>query len=778
MPTRRRTLLLAIFVIVACFAFGAMLTPTTTTTSPPQRAPQGFVNPATETLLGVPWSFDGLGRMILKDYSTVDQLWVSTETGTLTGIQAGLIGCQQLWNPNPDEDSCYSAGSGGTIRVDIYADDGTAAHLPTGPSLGWVQWVDPMSQGTWWSVEKRNYNGYSEPLMFSGCVAPRRMSGASLNVTGTVTAAAAGTMTCSGSPISVTRGTRYHTVWTNPNPAASTNWWGLNHLTTRAKKFAIGASQQTAVLPADQWDVRYKATAGRYDTGGTYRSCTLQGGEFQGNGLSDGFPGNHCYHASFFFSPQLAMLYGSGNSSGAGYESLSGGDATNPALCCSRGAVSVNATRNWRQSVYPAVSTTVSGITAQVAVLTAGTMTAWLTNSAGATVATATSRSIALAPPLRPLNERDGLVCNPFPSPPPNNCTSNSYSVTLPFPSDVTLSPGTYNIMFGATGVAEYALIGGYHISGFPEGTKAKRSSPTVSSSNIGDWDLFTYLVPSGVTIPTTTTPATTTTIAGAGFATASAAGDPAGCAGGTRYQAEAMTKFGGSITTDAGGKFVTWTLGNPSSLFWTLPPPTGTDWVWRIRYSAATTNVVGPAGQQWAARRLPFHNNTYVPEILFTTTAANTFSTIDVPMTAELSTFGYLFWDDSDFGSIDALDYVDVCPAPYTVAGATTTTTIAGATSRVVTLAAFVDANSDGDRQAKELQMRRTRWRLFNPAGKQMAGGVLDTPSGTLTVPVASGWTIRWYPPLPATTATLFTIPPTGAATIRVGGCCLGISG
>ena len=65
--------------------------------------------------VGLPWSGESLGRMVVKDYSSLAVLFVAEETSQITSIGASLIGARVPWPANADEDSNYSAGNGGTI---------------------------------------------------------------------------------------------------------------------------------------------------------------------------------------------------------------------------------------------------------------------------------------------------------------------------------------------------------------------------------------------------------------------------------------------------------------------------------------------------------------------------------------------------------------------------------------------------------------------------------------------------------------------------------------
>jgi hypothetical protein len=89
--------------------------------------------------------------------------------------------------------SGYQSGQGGTIQVDLKADDGSAAHLPTGPSLATVSYGNILSQNS-------NYPQLQFPY-----------------------------------PAILTGGGLYHLVFTNVDPTPTTNYISLDSLYTDAQ---------------------------------------------------------------------------------------------------------------------------------------------------------------------------------------------------------------------------------------------------------------------------------------------------------------------------------------------------------------------------------------------------------------------------------------------------------------------------------------------------------------------------------------------------------------
>ena len=454
----------------------AATTTTTTTTRPPATTippidvPPTTVVAPTESvstsgsLIGLPWSGDGTGRMIVKEYSQVDHVWTAPKTGTVARIQVALTGAYDAGPgyTGTDENVDYASGTGGVFRADVYADDGKGN--PTGPSLAHYQKAAGYING-------KNPTGYQ-------------------------TDADLRELTPS---LPVVAGTRYHTIWTNPDPNASVNWYGINNFSTRAKQFSEGAAQQTHLLPSSEWDVRYRAWGGMYSTGWSgladqsgWKSCANQV-------ITD-----NCYIDSMFFTPMHVIGYSDWSVFGNPYF---GSIGINPEL----NTPNVDPSNSDRQTVTVLNSTSVEGIEVSLAAKSAGTMTARVTDLSGALIPGAVATAdVALSPALRPPSETLGLVCNPYPNPGNNSCTTNTVRKFFKFPSTVTLPPGSYAIEFSASS-GSFALgmarpdRGFYETFGPGSGNRgeAQRKTSggswvTIKPDSYGTFDIFTALTPAG----------------------------------------------------------------------------------------------------------------------------------------------------------------------------------------------------------------------------------------------------------------------------------------
>ncbi len=243
-PRSKRSIaaIAAVFVVVASLAFLASQPRAASTNDP---AKEWFPN-----WIGLPWSGDSLSRMQVTDHSEVDFVFTATETSSLVSISPWLVANNpKTYPPCPatvNEDLCYSAGHGGTVRVDVYADD-PKSHLPTGPSLGGHTWERPMVNG---AVQKDgNFDGsWFGPLELTP--APKLEAGRT-----------------------------YHAVWTNPDSeAAAGNFYGLNFLSNRAIVSGdVHARAQMPILPATRWDARFRgrksSISPEHFTNNEWRSC-------------------------------------------------------------------------------------------------------------------------------------------------------------------------------------------------------------------------------------------------------------------------------------------------------------------------------------------------------------------------------------------------------------------------------------------------------------------------------------------------------------------------
>ncbi len=382
--------------------------------------------------------------MVVKDYSSVAVMFVAEENSQITSINASLIGATSPWPANSNEDTNYSAGNGGTIKLDVYADDGSALHVPTGPSLGGFTWNEPMRNGQWVGVPGAVGFGYFGALELSN-------------------------------PVSVVAGRRYHLVWTNPHPQASTNWYGVNFNTTRWKQFSTGASQDASVMPASRFDVKYRATSGGYSTGGQWKSCTAQSS------------GNYCYHYSYFFTPIVSVNYANGRGQGNAYEDFY--------LDPQELASNVTGGNKIRQIMKVDTDTRVDSAVFSAIPFVAGTARVSVKRYLDDTLVVSKDVPFSLAPSLL----RTDLGCNVAPSPPPNTCGTNSVRLTASFASPVTLSAGYYVLEFAAV-TGSYNVTIAQPVHQFRtqtydyNGSAQKWTGSGWAPVANGGWDVFAYL--------------------------------------------------------------------------------------------------------------------------------------------------------------------------------------------------------------------------------------------------------------------------------------------
>jgi hypothetical protein len=260
--------------------------------SPKSRAnsPTDTSKPWTPNWIGLPWSGDSLSRMQATAHSDVDYVFTATETSTLVSIAPWIVANNPTrYAPCPatvNEDNCYSAGHGGTVRVDVYADD-PATNLPTGPSLGGHTWARPMVNGAI-QLEGNFEGSWFGPLALTP--APN-----------------------------VVAGRTYHAVWTNPDPeAAAGNFYGLNFLSTRAILSGdLHARAQMPIVPHVRWDARFRARKSsispEHFTNNVWRSC----------GAAQAVAKNaDCWATQdgwYRQTPIVQYTYGNGKESGNGY---------------------------------------------------------------------------------------------------------------------------------------------------------------------------------------------------------------------------------------------------------------------------------------------------------------------------------------------------------------------------------------------------------------------------------------------------------------------------
>jgi len=142
----------------------------------------------------------------------------ATETSALTSIRIYIIA---------NGDTGYSNGTGGTIRADVYADDGTASHLPTGSSLA------------------------------SGSMTPGNPAGFPPD---SDTSHKFPTITFS-TPATLVAGTLYHIVFRNADPSPTVNFLSVDGLYVYAD---LPACQPA--FPDTDWANLVKPAAGSWST--------------------------------------------------------------------------------------------------------------------------------------------------------------------------------------------------------------------------------------------------------------------------------------------------------------------------------------------------------------------------------------------------------------------------------------------------------------------------------------------------------------------------------
>ena len=152
-----------------------------------QDVPVAPVLPVTSFFYGSGLSADALANTVLggPSLNSVSYRFQARHASALQSIQVFFI-----WSLVK---AGYQAGQGGTVQVDLKADDGSAAHLPTGPSLATVSYGNILSQNN-------NYPQLQFPY-----------------------------------PASLTGGALYHLVFTNVDPSPTANYISLDSLYTNAQ---------------------------------------------------------------------------------------------------------------------------------------------------------------------------------------------------------------------------------------------------------------------------------------------------------------------------------------------------------------------------------------------------------------------------------------------------------------------------------------------------------------------------------------------------------------
>jgi hypothetical protein len=473
------------------------------------------------------------------------------------------------------------------------------------------------------------------------------------------------------------------------------------------------------------WGMRWKRAGGTWQPGNTYGAGT--GGQFDplpvlGVRMTDG--------SSFGQSGWLVSTEHE-NFHGIGYPLGSGCTQNGPgSMPCDYGP-----SRTPKQIFEPATPITIDKILVPLVPYGGGTVTLSIRRMSDSTVVASCTVSTPTLAQTYATSDLAGYI----------------RSRQFQCPVSVTLTAQVYRLEVSSTGATGGVLVLGdatvWPFSTPPMADMAGASAITGSFIDSDGSNYTIYDMQFGFRLGAGTAPATTTTTAPPQPPTLSI---PSACSTGTRFTGAQLTPLTTGADLNAGG-WRDWTTSADQALntptFVATPGMTAVVHYWTPPGGATTRQLYSSSGQV-AALSFPTSGAWAQTAPLILSTVGSQYLSVSTPGTARL-----------------AVAAIDVCP----------TGALGG--TRVVTLSAYVDSNSNGVRNAGEPQMRRTRWRLFNPVGVQIAGGVLDTPSGTLAVPTEPGWTVKWFPPLPATTATLFTIPTSGAVSISVGGCCLGIA-
>jgi len=171
--------------------------------------PVAPVLPVTPFFYGSGCSADSLANTVVggPNGSVVSYRFQAKYTTPLKGCRVFFI-----WSAT---EGGYAAGDGGTVRVDLMADDHSPAHLPTGTAL------------------------------------------ASTSITGIIAQAAYYPELVFPQPVALQGGALYHLVFTNLDPQPAANYISLDDLYTRAQT----APMQPTIADAN-WAVLYRAGAG------------------------------------------------------------------------------------------------------------------------------------------------------------------------------------------------------------------------------------------------------------------------------------------------------------------------------------------------------------------------------------------------------------------------------------------------------------------------------------------------------------------------------------
>jgi hypothetical protein len=178
-----------------------------------QDVPVVASQPATPFFYGSGFSADSLANTVVggPNLNSVYYRFQSKHACALDSIRIFFIWSEFKFG--------YQAGEGGTIRVDVMADDNSAAHLPTGPSLANVSYSNIITTGN-----------YYPSLTFA-------------------------------SPAVLQGGALYHLVFTNTDPTPVTNYVSLDAIYTNAQ-----TAPMQGCIPDNDWAVLVKSGTSAWKT--------------------------------------------------------------------------------------------------------------------------------------------------------------------------------------------------------------------------------------------------------------------------------------------------------------------------------------------------------------------------------------------------------------------------------------------------------------------------------------------------------------------------------
>ncbi len=239
---------------------------------------------------------------------------------------------------------------------------------------------------------------------------------------------------------SVVAGNVYHAVWTNPHPAAASNWYGLNQLSVRGIADPFNGRAQQSVLSSQQNDARFRGRSnprGIHQTGNVWRSCTAN------PRLGDG---DDCWNSRgehYSNVPVVQYKYGNGKESGNGYILALLGNATPGSPIYQGWAPLTNGTTKTRQVFKVASAVTVDQIGARINPVVGGTARFNIRRKSDSALITSADLPFNVPGPLTP-GYQTGITGS-----------DNGVSVQASLPPTV-LPPGEYYVEFERVGGAVY----------------------------------------------------------------------------------------------------------------------------------------------------------------------------------------------------------------------------------------------------------------------------------------------------------------------------------